>query len=107
MSRVNVFLFLGLAFSSICFGATLMQISVTRNNPEKNNGQSTPVNSSCRTLISKFRHEGQERIAQKIYELAYTKSFNGDNDAAETANCARTLINDGNAWNLDSHDLIK
>lgn len=104
MSRVHVFFFLMAALSSVCLGATLMQISVSQNSLEKN-AVTSEMTPSCRKLVEKFAQESRNVIAKKIYEDAYRKSFNGDPHAKEAASCARILLLGQENWKIGPEQL--
>lgn len=108
MTRINAFLVLMLAFSSICFGATLMQRSMSRSQNVKNKEFSySPIDRSCEQLIKEYEQRFSAKIAEELYKDAFSLSFSGEWPAAEAASkCAAKLVNRSGNWKIDAVRMI-
>lgn len=109
MSRVNSILVLIIAFSSICFGATLMQQSMKK---AVDFGQlktsSTTYNSSCQKLIDDHREVANQKIAEALYKEAFILNFNGQWQEAQIASeCAANLANGSHHWQVEAKSFLK
>lgn len=112
MSRVNAFLVLILAFSSICFGASLMQRSMAKTGDHITsltvslNGEN--FEQSCQQLIKLHQKQAATKIAEELYKEAFSLNFDGDWQGANAASeCAAYLTNGSDHWNYEAKDLIK
>lgn len=102
MTRVNAFLVLILAFSSICFGATLMQRSMARSTTNSNT-----INESCEQIIQSQKLS-QSNLAEELYKEAYALSFRGDWEAATNASkCAARLVNGTDHWKIELGNFLR
>jgi hypothetical protein len=108
MRRINAFLVLTLAFSSICFGATLMQRSMSRSQNTKSRQLSySPIDRSCEQLIKEYQQKFTAKIAEELYKDAFSLSFSGEWPAAEAASrCAAKLVNQSGNWAIEASRLI-
>jgi hypothetical protein len=111
MSRVNTFLLVILIFSSLCVGATLVQMSMTKSasiSATLGNDQDTQkLDPACQRLIASHRWETRERIAEGLYREAFSLSFNNKWKAAKAASeCAAKLINGYDHWAIEARNLI-
>jgi hypothetical protein len=110
MSRINAFLVLVVAFSAICFGATLMQISINRVGKEETSAfQSQNREPSRSQLIKDYQIGALAKIASELYRKAFSLSFSGDWQKAQAASeCAAQLVNmnGSHKWGIEPKDLI-
>lgn len=107
MSRVKFFLVMGLAFSSVCFGATLMQWTVSRPAIELNDVSLAQAEPSCQALVKRHRDQIAKKVAKEIYQEALTLSFNGQwQEAREASECAAWLEHGSKTWDFEAKDLI-
>lgn len=101
MSRVNSFFLVLFALSSVCFGATLMQMTVSLSS---NALQEIKTLADCDNL---FGYHNQERTAAQLYERAFQMSFYGHMQKAEQASTCSSLLRDGSLkWAHETKDWI-
>jgi hypothetical protein len=110
MPRFNAFLIIILAFSSICFGATLMQMTIAkRANQTKekaNNLTCDELNPSCQKLLESS-YQDPSKLALDLYEKAFVLSFNDEWQVAQAiSECAARLTNGSDHWEIEPKDLI-
>lgn len=108
MSRVNSFFLVLLALSSICFGATLMHMSVARpTRPEKIVKKVSGL-SDCTELYRDYDYNKTHHTAKELYNEAFRLSFNGESEKALLASqCAALLKRGSTRWAYETDDLIK
>jgi hypothetical protein len=111
MTRIHAILVLLLAFSSICFGATLMQLSVAKAAQDSHTNaqnRSSQYDQSCQRLIKEHQNKALKKAAVEIYQEAFTLSFKGEHQKAKEASvCAAHLINGTDHWRVEAKDLIR
>lgn len=103
MARVKAF-FVLLALSSVCFGATLMQLSVASASPQE---RSAKVDKTCQALLKEHQATSNLKAADEMYRQAYVLTFNGDlKKAQEASTCASQLLNGTDHWRFEVRDLV-
>lgn len=110
MTQIRAFLVLLLAFSSICFGATLMQMSVAKPelHPLNARCRSVEQNCSCQELFKEYQKIAHKKAAAEIYKRAFALSFSDDFQKAKAASiCASQLMNGSDHWRIEAKDLIQ
>lgn len=104
MSRVNTSFILVLAFSSICFGATLMQLSMKN---EKIITSTEIFDDDCQYMFEKEQENIKQRVANRLYQKALTQTFNGNAKEAQTiSRCASLLFSGQEHWKIEPKDLL-
>lgn len=107
MSRVNSFFLVLLALSSVCFGATLMQISVARPLQARESVKEVNGPSDCTELYNRYHQKHSHNTARELYNEAFRLSFNGENTrAVQASQCAALLKNGTTRWAYETKDLI-
>ncbi|HXW52466.1 MAG TPA: hypothetical protein VEL47_00040 [Myxococcota bacterium] len=111
MTRLNAIFVLILAFSSVCFGATLMQRTMAKSaNDLKSKGEVAKTNNlkqSCNALIMEQEKGTVAKVAKELYQRAYSLSFNGDWQEAEAASkCAAHILNGTDHWAIEAETLL-
>lgn len=107
MSRVNSFFLVLLALSSVCFGATLMQISVGRPLEARETSKEVMGPADCTELYKHYRNGRSYNMMRELYEEAFRLSFNGENaQAIQNSKCAALIKNGSPRWDFETKDLI-
>lgn len=108
MSRVNVSLVLILAFSSICFGASLMERSIKQSAPRETLEPALRVEQelNCQSLFDRYHGLSARKIGKALYEQAFILSFDSDWENAKRASaCSSLLLNGSRHWRIEAKNL--
>lgn len=102
MSRVNSFFLVLFALSSVCFGASLMQMTVSLSS---NALEEIKTLADCEGL---FGPQDQQNNAFELYKRALQLSFYGQISKAKQASACSSLVHNGSlSWAYETKDWIK
>lgn len=102
MTRVKA-LFTIFAFSSVCFGATLMHASINKYQQEQKNKEDL-----CERFLQEKSNSIRYQKAKKLYEESFRLSFdNLWSKANEASQCSCMLVNGNKEWRFQAHNLLK
>lgn len=101
MSRVNSFFLVLFALSSICFGATLMQMTVSLSSKAF---QEIKTLADCDNL---FGYHDQQNTAAQLYQRAFQMSFYGHTKKAQQVSACSSLLQNGSPrWAHETKDWV-
>lgn len=103
MKRINAIAVVLFAFSTVCFGATLMQ----RTMKGVKTAERSDTFRRCEQIVAEHQQETNAKVAESLYNEAYKLSFNGDWAQAKVASeCASRLLNGSKHWAIEARDLV-
>jgi hypothetical protein len=110
MTRLNALIVLFVAFSSVCFGATLMHRTMVRPINTEEHVEPSKIQVShqdCSVIALDIGTKPIIQVIRELYKKAYRLSFKGDWEGARAASaCAARLDNGSEHWAIEAQNLF-